>query len=192
MPQPSPLFWARISLPPPPITDNDLKWGGPTSRLTFLGPYSLRQFLLPTSPDHLPLRKTVSPKSLEMVGGEEEKGMKGQARAMHQRLRVRGKLSEYTNPISHSLPQISPALKTWHSTNKKPSRGGNQIQTSSSSTRLCPWSPQGSARALSQLRASCTHTVKARFQIYRSLVGLPVLHNKCFFRAFTLDPACIV
>lgn len=59
---------------------------------------------------------------------------------------MRGKFRDDTNPMSHHLPLISPAHKTGLSTNKKPSRGGNGIQTSGLCVLLCLWSSQGATR----------------------------------------------
>lgn len=90
---------------------------------------------------------------------------------MHQYLRVRGKLSDDTNPMGHSLAQLSPALKTGLFTNKEPSRGENQIQTGGLCALLCPQSP----RAAPGLLASPGHPVltqgqqaMTQFLIYRS------------------------
>ena len=104
----------------------------------------------------------------------EEKGkgeLEGQGlRARHQHLRMREECSEHKNPISHSLPQISPALKIGLSTIKKTGRGGIQIQTSD----LCalhvlrmPWEVPHPIASSGESRP-CTGTAGNLFQIHRS------------------------
>lgn len=171
MPQPftlSSYLWLESPPPLPPILAMTLSVRALSPDGFLMG---LTELPLPISPDHLPLWKTVSSRSLEMEEEEGRRKVKGRGWAVYQHLRVRGKLSNATNPISHSLPQISPALKTGLSTNKKLA----EVETGSKPAACVLCSALGVPGAVPGLLASpgqpvltWGQQVKAWFHMYRS------------------------
>lgn len=141
--------------------------------------------LLPITPYHPPCRKTVTSRRSETGEGSHA------PRSESER-----KFREDANPVSHSLPPSSPALKTRLFANKKPHRSGNQIKPAAHRPALALESIRNT-RPLSQpQRILYPHTGvagKDSVSDTQILVDFHVLHMKIIsslFRAFTvISPA---